>query len=149
MSGEREWITDTSWGMQVGGGQPEGQVAELDIQWAATPRSVAQARHLFEQAEFSDFEPVGVTGRKFVHKETGRQFLLDQSQILMSPNPTKLGIKYFCVHAGRLWFMRARDHDPVDRGVAGEIIAGEVRQSPGGGMRIVSRSGAVRDQVNL
>ena len=147
---EREWVTGVCCGTVVRGGLPDGVLAELDLEHRAEPKSVTQARHLFEEAQLSDFEAIGTRGRKWLHKATGRQFIIDESQILMSPNPSRLGIEYFCVHAGRLLFMRARDFDPVDRGAPGVIVSGVVRQSVSDGrIRVVdARTGApVQDGV--
>ena len=45
-----------SWGQRIGCDRPEGQVAELETENAATPQRVEAARRLFPEASIDDFE---------------------------------------------------------------------------------------------
>ena len=62
---ERQYYADGSWGMQLQGGQPEGQLAELGLESKATSARIEAARAMFEEASLDDFEPIGIRGRKW------------------------------------------------------------------------------------
>jgi hypothetical protein len=131
--------------MQIGGGQqPEGQLAELEVERAATPERVEAARLLFEEATLDDFEPYGNRG-KLRHRETGVVYTLAQEQVLMAQDPRKSGIAFFIVAGTRLLFLRPRGFDGnVELGIPGQIVGGQLQGTPDGGVRVVDvKSGAV------
>ena len=80
------------------------------------PSAVEAARSLFRRRALDDFDPIGNRGRKWRHKDTGREYLLDESQVLMSTDPRRTGVEFLHrprrssdVHAGaRLRRLRAR-----------------------------------------
>jgi hypothetical protein len=145
---ERQYYGDSAWGMELGSGRPEGLLAS---EHKATPARVAAASQLFEQASLSDFQAVGSTGRRFRHRESGCEYMVAQEQVLMERDPRRSGVEYFVIAGDRLLFLRPRGFDAVERGVPGEIISGELRRSPSGGVQVVDpKSGAVlREQVRL
>ena len=100
----------------------------------ATPQRLAAARKMFPEARLDDFKPVGGRGRSWRHKEPAS-----------STCSTRPG-----AHGERPAQLRRRVlHVPVTAGSCGargldastrrpgEIISGELRQSPGGGVRVV------------
>jgi hypothetical protein len=137
--------------MKLESGPLEGQLAELDSQHNATPERLAAARQLFEEVTLDELEVYGSTGRKLRHRESGAVFVVAEEQVLMAADPRKTCVKFFLVSADRIWFLRPRGFDAVERGIPGEIIAGELRRAPGGGVKVVDvRSGrVVRENVRL
>jgi hypothetical protein len=96
-----------SWGMRLEAGQqPAGQLAELEFQHKATAEKVEAARQLFPEASITDFQPIGVTGRRFVHIESGREFMAAQDQVLLAKNPRRTGVEFFVLDGWKLVFMR-------------------------------------------
>jgi len=63
----------------------------------------------------------------------------------MERDPRKSGVACFVLAGDRIWFLRPRGWTGnVDVGVPGQILSGELRRSPGGGIQLVdSKSGAV------
>ena len=148
---EREYLTAASWGQVLDSGRPQGELAQLDAQHAATPQRVAGARALFTEASISDFEPFGNRG-KLRHRQSGVEYVVAQEQVLEARDPRRAGVEYFIVHGGVLRFLRRRGWDGnVERSIPGEIVAGVLERSPSGGVRVRDvRSGhVVRDQVRL
>lgn len=140
---ERHVYISGAWGMEVEGGQPEGQLAELDPQRKATPERIEAARSMFEEWPVSDFEPHGNRG-KLRHKSSGVVYVVAEEQILEDRDPRRSGIECFIVAGDRLWFLRPRGWDGnVERGIPGEVLAGELRNSPTGGVQLVDRHGNV------
>jgi hypothetical protein len=124
---ETEWFGG-AYGRQLDGGpHGENELALLEVEHRATPEKVERARHFFTEATFADFEPLGTKGRRWLHRETQREFLLDESQVTDAPDPSSTGVEFFAIAAGRIWYFRARDHDPVTtRQYLGTFRAGEV-----------------------
>jgi hypothetical protein len=122
-------------------------LAELDAEHKATPRRVEAARQLFVEATLDEFEAIGVTGRKLRHRETGREYVIAQDQVLMSRDPRRSGIEFFIIAGDRLWFLRPRGwHGDVEVGIPSEVISGELQRSPSGGVRVVDKhTGSSRD----
>jgi hypothetical protein len=139
-----------AWGERLGGDLPEGQLAELEVEHKATPRRIEAARRMFEEAALDDFEPYGIRD-KLRHKVSGVVYAIGQEQVLMARDPRRTGVDYFIVAGDRLWFLRPRGWSDAECGVPGELIAGELRRSPGGGVQVVDRrTGAVvREQLKL
>jgi hypothetical protein len=105
---ERVTYMSGAWGGELSsGGLPQGQLAELDTEHKATPQRVAWARQLFEEATSADFEPHGNRG-KLRHKSTGVVYVADESQVLMSADPRRAGIRYFLIVGDRILFLRPR-----------------------------------------
>ena len=149
---ERMILSTGGWGMELKGDQqPENQLAELRVEHRVTPQRLAAARKLFEEASLDDFEAVGQTGRRLRHLATGREYQIAQDQPLMERDPRRSGIEFFIVAGDWLHFLRPRGFDAAEVGVPGEILSGELRQAPGGGIRVVdARSGAViKDGLRL
>lgn len=96
---------------------PEDQLAVLDVEHSATPWVIEGARRHFKEVSLADFEPLGTKGRRFLHRETGREYLLDESQVLMNPDPTANGVEFFAVDGYRIMFFRPRDFDRVSKRV--------------------------------
>lgn len=121
-----EWF-GPAYGRQLSSGpHGEGEIALLEIEHQARPERVARARQFFQQARFADFEALGTKGRRWLHRESGREFVVDDSQVLDALDPTAVGVEFFVVHAGRMWFLRARDHDPTRRTFLGRFYAGQL-----------------------
>ena len=109
--------------MQLEGGQPARQLAELYLESKATPRRVAAARALFEEASLADFEPIGNRGRKWRHTGTGREYVIDEiAGVDGGRSASKSGVEFYVVHGDRLLFLRSREFDASERGVPGEIV---------------------------
>ena len=148
---ERVILSTGAWGVTLEAGQPENQLAELNLESKATPQRIEAARQLFPEASLNDFEAVGRTGRRLRHLESGREYMVAQEQVLMARDPRQSGIEYFVLAGDRLLLLRPRGFDAAEVGIPGEIVSGELRQSPGGGVRVVDgRSGAVlRENLRL
>lgn len=86
-----------SWGMRLEGGQPAGQLAELEIEHRATPERIEAAGELFPEARLDDFEVYGSTGRRLRHVESGVIYSIARDQVLLARNPRKSGIECFIV----------------------------------------------------
>jgi len=99
----------STYGRRLDSAHPEGQLAVLEVEHQATPGRFARARRFFKEASFGDFEPLGTLGRRWLHRETGREYLLDESQVLDQGDPTSGGVEFFVVAAGKTWFLRPRD----------------------------------------
>ena len=97
MSDDIQIFPTGSWGRRLEGGQPPGQLAELEYEHKATPERVEAARELFPEATLDDFELVGNTGRRFRHRETGAEYMVAQDQVLMARDPRKSGVEFFIV----------------------------------------------------
>lgn len=112
-----DWTTPpegVAYGRRLDSGWPEGTLAVLEVEWAATPERVARARELFEEARFSDLEPRGSKGRRWLHRESGIEYVSDESQVLGEVDPSSTGVKYFVVNGGRIFFLKDRRHEARD-----------------------------------
>lgn len=109
---EAEWF-GPAYGRRLDSDRDEDVLATLDTQWAATDWVVENARRYFMEASLSDFQALGTLGRRWLHIETQREYLLDESQVLNEPDPTTTGVEYFAVDGYRIMFFRARDFDRV------------------------------------
>jgi hypothetical protein len=126
-----QWIGG-AYGKRLDADWPENQLAELDVEHKASPEKVERARLLFKEARLDDFEPLGSKGRRFRHRETGREYVTDESQVLMAGDPRAGGVEFFAIDGYRIVFLRPRDFDPVQRVVLGTLVAGELTRRPGG-----------------
>ena len=131
---------------------PPGQLAELEFEHKATPERLDAARELFPEASLSDFEVVGVTGRRLRHRESGADCMVAQEQVLMERDPRKSGVDYFVVAGDRLRFLKPRGWNGNEElGIPGQILSGRLEAGPGGSVRLVdAKSGrVVRERVRL
>ncbi len=128
---ETEWVGG-AYGRRLDTGLPEGVLAELEIEHKATDERVERARLLFEEVKLADFEPLGTTGRRWLHRSTQREFVIDESQVLMAGDPRAGGVEYFAIHGDRILFFRPRDFDPVQRVHLATLVTGEVVRGPDG-----------------
>lgn len=148
--GEREYCAGGAW-VSSSAADAGGFARGARFTPQGDPQRVEAARALFPEASLDEFEAVGVTGRRFRHRETGREYSVAQDQVLMERDPRKGGVEFFVLAAGQILFMRPRGWDgDIEVGIPGQIISGRLRQAPGGGVRVVDRSGnVVRDGVRL
>jgi hypothetical protein len=135
-----EWTSPplTGYGRRLDTEFPSGVLAYFDTEHAATPQKIAQAENLFTRASIEDFEQVGETGRKWLHKETQIQYVIEQSQVLMADDPRGLGIDYFVVLGPSIHFLRRRDFDPATYGYSAPYIpGGQIVTGPDGRSTVV------------
>ena len=152
MSNERQNYASGGWGMRSRAASRRGSSRSSTSSSKATPQRVEAARQLFRRRRSTTSSAIGNRGRKCRHQGSGREYVLDEAQVLMAPDPRKIRRRVLrrprrqaAVHAA------SRLRRQRERGIPGQIRLGEFGQSPGGGIRVVdARTGAiVREGLRL
>ena len=115
-----------AYGRRLDSDWPEGVLGELDTQWKATDERVERARLLFEEVTFDDFEPLGSTGRRWLHRATGIEYVIDESQVVEAGDPRASGVEHFCIDGWTIVFFRPADFDRVERKILGTVVGGQL-----------------------
>lgn len=132
MSKSDEWTDSwegTVWGERIGGDLPEGHLAYIDTQWSATEERLAHARAYWVERDVGDFEPIGVTGRRFRDIATGIEYVRAEYDVFQQQDPREDPVECFFVFGGQLWFLRPRVAATSSLPLEAATVGGRVVQS--------------------